>query len=160
MQKFAKMGKVKRGEGSWNAGLDVIKEYAQSIGLDVNQWVFEDASGMSHANKVSSSQLSQLLYHVRSEPWYDKLLKGLPVSGGYERFVGGTLRLRMKTAPVKGNVIAKTGSLDNVSALAGYAKTKDGEWLIFTIQTQNTKSSTVPVIDRMATAITNSKRTP
>lgn len=154
------MGKVKRGEGSWNAGLDVMKEYAQSVGLDVNQWVFEDASGMSHANKVSSSQLSQLLYHVRSEPWYGTLLKGLPVAGGYDRFVGGTLRLRLKTAPVKGNVIAKTGSLDNVSALAGYAKTKDGEWLIFTIQTQYTMSSTVPVIDRMATEITNSKKTP
>lgn len=154
------MGKVTYGEGSWDAGLKVMREYAESVGLDVSQWVFEDASGMSHANKVTSSQLSQLLYHVRSEPWYGTLLKGLPVAGGHDRLVGGSLRLRMKTAPVKGNVIAKTGSLDNVSALAGYAKTKDGEWLIFSIQTQDTKLSTVPVIDRMATAIANSKRTP
>jgi len=154
------MGKVEYGEGSWDAGLNVMRNYADSVGLDVNQWVFEDASGMSHANKIPSSQMSQLLYHVRSEPWYGTLLKGLPVAGGYDRFVGGTLRLRMKTPPVKGNVIAKTGSLDNVSALAGYAKTKDGEWLVFTIQTQYTKSSTIPVIDRMATAITNSKITP
>lgn len=154
------MGKEEYGEGSWDAGLNVMRNYADSVGLDVNQWVFEDASGMSHVNKIPSSQMSQLLYHVRSEPWYGTLLKGLPVAGGYDRFVGGTLRLRMKTPPVKGNVIAKTGSLDNVSALAGYAKTKDGEWLIFTIQTQYTKSSTIPVIDRMATAITNSKITP
>ena len=61
----------------------------------------------------------------------------------------------MKTAPAKGNVIAKTGSLDDVSALAGYAKTRNGEWLIFTVQTQNTKSNTVPVIDRLAIAIAN-----
>jgi len=154
------MGKVEYGEGSWDAGLKVMRNYADSVGLDVNQWVFEDASGMSHANKIPSSQMSQLLYHVRSEPWYGTLLKGLPVAGGYDRFVGGTLRLRLKTPPVKGNVIAKTGSLDNVSALAGYAKTKDGEWLVFTIQTQYSKSSTIPVIDRMATAITNSKITP
>jgi len=66
----------------------------------------------------------------------------------------------MKTAPAKGNVMAKTGSLDNVSALAGYAKTRDGELLIFTVQTQNTKSSTVPVIDRLATSIANSQKTP
>ncbi|MFX3672922.1 MAG: D-alanyl-D-alanine carboxypeptidase/D-alanyl-D-alanine-endopeptidase [Paenisporosarcina sp.] len=154
------MGKVENGEGSWDAGLKVMRNYAHSVGLDVNQWVFEDASGMSHANKVPSSQMSQLLYHIRSEPWYGTLLKGLPVAGGYDRFVGGTLRLRMKTAPVIGNVIAKTGSLDNVSALAGYAKTKDGEWLVFTIQTQYAKYSTVPVIDRIATAITNSQITP
>jgi D-alanyl-D-alanine carboxypeptidase/D-alanyl-D-alanine-endopeptidase (penicillin-binding protein 4) len=136
-----------------------MREYAGSVGLDVNKWVFEDASGMSHANKIPSSQLSLLLHRVRSEPWYSSFLKGMPIAGGYDRFVGGTLRLRMKTAPAQNNVIAKTGSLDNVSALAGYAKTRDGEWLIFTIQTQNTKSSTVPVIDRMATAIANSKTT-
>jgi D-alanyl-D-alanine carboxypeptidase/D-alanyl-D-alanine-endopeptidase (penicillin-binding protein 4) len=75
----------------------------------------------------------------------------------YDRFVGGTLRTT-KLAPAKQRD-CENRSLDNVSALAGYAKTKDGEWLIFTIQTQNTKSSTVPVIDRMASAIANSKTT-
>ena len=154
------MGRVKNGEGSWVAGLKVMREYGDSVGLDMNQWVFEDASGMSHANKIPSSQLTQLLHHVRSEPWYGTFLKGLPIAGGNERFTGGTLRLRMKTAPARGNVIAKTGSLDNVSALAGYAKTRDGELLIFSVQTQNTKSSTVPVIDRLATTIANSKKTP
>ena len=153
------MGKVKYGEGSWNAGLRVMREYAQSVGLDTNQWKFEDASGMSHANKVSSSQLSQLLFHVRSEPWYGTFLKGLPIAGGADRFVGGTLRTRMTTAPARGNVIAKTGTLDQVSSMSGYAKTRDGEWLVFTFLTQDYKSSTVPVLDRMATAITNSKRT-
>lgn len=153
------MGKVKYGVGSWNNGLKVMREYAGSVGLDVNKWVFEDASGMSHANKIPSSQLSLLLHKVRSEPWYGSFLRGMPIAGGYDRFVGGTLRTRLKLAPAKNNVIAKTGSLDNVSSLAGYAKTKDGEWLIFTIQTQNTKSSTVPVIDRMASAIANSKTT-
>ena len=151
------MGKVKYGVGSWDAGLRVMNEYAASVGMDVKQWKFEDASGMSHANKISSSQLSQLLYHVRSEPWYRTFLLSLPLAGGYDRFVGGTLRTRLKTAPVRGNIHAKTGSLDNVSALTGYAKTKGGEWLVFTIMTQDYKSSTIPVIDRIATTITNSK---
>lgn len=154
------MGKVKYNSGNWNAGLKVMRDYAYSAGLDVSQWKFEDASGMSHANKVPSGQLTQLLHHVRSEPWYASLLKGLPIAGGPERFTGGTLRLRMKTAPARNNVLAKTGSLDHVSALAGYAKTRDGEWLIFSVQTQNTKLSTVPVLDRLATAIANSKTTP
>jgi len=154
------MGKVTYGEGSWDTGLTVMREYAESVGLDLNQWTFEDASGMSHDNKISSSQLSKLLQHVRSEPWYGSFLKGLPIAGASDRFVGGTLKTRMKSSPAKGNVIAKTGSLDNVSALAGYATTKDGELLVFTILTQNTKSSTVPVLDRMATAIANSKKTP
>jgi len=120
------------------------------------KWGFEDASGMSHANKVTSVQLTELLYQVRTEPWYASFAQGLPIAGAPERFTGGTLRNRMKTGPAKGNVVAKTGSLTNVSALAGYAKTKDGEILIFSILTQNHKSSTIPVLDRIATTISNS----
>ena len=150
------MGKMKYGDGSWNAGLQVMRDYAVSVGLDVNEWRFEDASGMSHANKVTSAQLTELLYQVRVAPWYGSFAQGLPVAGAPDRFIGGTLRNRMKTGTAKGNVIAKTGSLTNVSALAGYAQTKDGETLIFSVLTQNHKSSTIPVLDRIATAITNS----
>ncbi|TQR14228.1 D-alanyl-D-alanine carboxypeptidase/D-alanyl-D-alanine endopeptidase [Psychrobacillus soli] len=151
------MGKVKYGEGSWNAGLLVMSEYAASIGLDTSKWKFEDASGMSYSNKVTSSQLSRLLYEVRSEPWYNTYKNSLPIGGNTDRFVGGTLRNRLKVAPAKGNVLAKTGSLENIKSLAGYATTKSGETLIFTILTEDTKTSTIPVIDQIAIAITNHK---
>lgn len=150
------MGKAKYGQGSWKAGLQVMRDYAESIGLDVDKWLFEDASGMSHANKVTSIQLTELLYKVRAASWYRSFAQGLPIAGAPERFIGGTLRNRMKTGPANGNVVAKTGSLTNVSALAGYAQTKDGETLIFSILTQNHKSSTIPVLDRIATTISNS----
>lgn len=148
------MGKVVYGEGSWNAGLQVMREYVDSIGLDSTQWNFEDASGMSYSNKITSSQLSQLLYAVCSEPWYAIYKESLPVSGTSDRFIGGTLRNRLKVAPAKGNIMAKTGSLQHVKSLAGYARTKDGETLIFAILTENAKISTIPVIDQLATAIT------
>ncbi|WP_318614429.1 D-alanyl-D-alanine carboxypeptidase/D-alanyl-D-alanine-endopeptidase [Sporosarcina sp. YIM B06819] len=150
------MGKTQYGEGSWNAGLKVMRDYATSIGLDVNDWVFEDASGMSHANKVTSAQMTELLYQVRTAPWYGSFAQGLPVAGAPDRLIGGTLRNRMTAAPAKGNVMAKTGSLNNVSALAGYAQTKDGELLIFSVLTQNQKTSTIPVLDRIATVIVSS----
>jgi D-alanyl-D-alanine carboxypeptidase/D-alanyl-D-alanine-endopeptidase (penicillin-binding protein 4) len=112
---------------------------------------------MSYSNKTTSNQLSQLLYIVRFEPWYNTYMKSLPIAGESDRFIGGTLRNRLKMAPAKGNIIAKTGSLENIKSLAGYAKTKDGETLIFTILTENAKTSTIPVIDQIATAITNFK---
>ncbi|MFJ8066905.1 D-alanyl-D-alanine carboxypeptidase/D-alanyl-D-alanine-endopeptidase [Psychrobacillus sp. NPDC096426] len=151
------MGKVKYGEGSWDAGLLVMQEYAASVGLDVSKWKFEDASGMSYSNKVSSSELSQLLYVVRAEPWYNTYYKSLPIAGESDRFVGGTLRNRLKLAPAKGNIQAKTGSLENIKSLSGYAKTKNGETLIFTILTEQNKTNTIPVIDQIATTITNYK---
>ncbi|MCK1996838.1 D-alanyl-D-alanine carboxypeptidase/D-alanyl-D-alanine-endopeptidase [Psychrobacillus psychrodurans] len=149
------MGKVVHDEGSWKAGLLVMQEYVLSIGLDATKWKFEDASGMSYSNKISSRQLSELLYLVRSEPWYSIFNKSLPVAGSSDRLVGGTLKNRLKTAPAKGNITAKTGSLKNIKSLAGYAKTRSGETLIITVLTEKNKSSTIPVIDRIATTIAN-----
>ncbi|RNF40303.1 D-alanyl-D-alanine carboxypeptidase/D-alanyl-D-alanine-endopeptidase [Planococcus salinus] len=154
------MGKAVYGEGSWDAGLQVMTDYASSIGLDTGHWSFEDASGMSHANKVSSSQMSQLLYAVRSEPWHQTFLTGLPVAGADKRFVGGTLRYRLTGGAGKGNVLAKTGNLEKVSSLSGYAKTQDGEWLVFTVLTQDYRYSTLPVIDRVAQTIAASSKKP
>ncbi|MEK3934824.1 D-alanyl-D-alanine carboxypeptidase/D-alanyl-D-alanine-endopeptidase [Sporosarcina sp. FSL W7-1349] len=151
------MGREVYGEGSWDAGLKVMREFVEASGLDRAQWKIEDASGLSSANKVSAAQVSGLLHVVRSKPWYRTFVQALPVAGANERFVGGTLRNRMKTAPAKGNIIAKTGSLTNVNALSGYAETRGGETLIFSILTQGQKTSTVPVIDRMAAAIANTK---
>ncbi|WP_203248819.1 D-alanyl-D-alanine carboxypeptidase/D-alanyl-D-alanine endopeptidase [Sporosarcina beigongshangi] len=152
------MGKERYGEGSWDAGLQVMQDYAQSIGLNTKEWIFEDASGMSHANKITSSQLTELLYQVRTAPWYGSFLQALPVAGAPDRFIGGTLKSRLTTAPAKGNVFAKTGNLNKVSALAGYAQTSDGELLIFSVLTQNQTTSTIPILDRIATIIASSKK--
>lgn len=152
------MGKVVYNDGSWNSGLQVMREYAASIGLDVSKWNFEDASGMSHKNKVSSSEMSLLLYKIRSEPWYQSFLKGMPIAGNSDKFIGGSLRKRMTSAVTKNKVIAKTGGLTNVRTLSGYVKTLDGEWLIFSIQTQDAKKDTNPSIDHIVSALASLKR--
>ena len=52
----------------------------------------------------------------------------LPVAG-----VDGTLEGRMKGTPAQGRVQAKTGSLRQVNALAGYATHRGGDRLAFVI---------------------------
>ncbi|WP_252503140.1 D-alanyl-D-alanine carboxypeptidase/D-alanyl-D-alanine-endopeptidase [Sporosarcina sp. Marseille-Q4943] len=147
------MGKRVYGEGSWNAGLRVMREFGQTIGLQPSEWKFEDASGMSHNNKVTSAQLTELLFLARQAPWYGSFVQGLPVSGMNDRFVGGTLKNRLKGASVKGKIIAKTGSLNQVSSLAGYVETKNGETLIFSVLTHGKKTNALPAIDKIATVI-------
>ena len=151
------MGRVKYEKGSWGSGLRVMREYIDSIGLNSKKWSFEDASGMSYSNKLTSNELSEFLYLIQKEPWYKTYYKSLPISGNSNRLAGGTLRYRLNAAPAAGNVFAKTGSLKNTKALSGYAQTKGGEVLIFTILTQDDKATTIPSIDRIVTAITNHK---
>ena len=61
----------------------------------------------------------------------------------------------MKTEPTVGNVKAKTGTLTAVSALSGYATTKDGELLVFSVLINNDLAAVTPIEDQIATAIAN-----
>nr|WP_040681333.1 D-alanyl-D-alanine carboxypeptidase/D-alanyl-D-alanine-endopeptidase [Paenisporosarcina sp. TG20] len=147
------MGKVVYGEGSWAKGLQVIEEHSDRLGLNMSTIMIRDASGMSHINLIPANELTNLLVSVQKESWYNTFLASLPVAGISERFVGGTLRHRMKAEPTVGNVKAKTGSLTAVSALSGYATTKDGELLVFSVIINNDLAAVTPIEDQIATAI-------
>lgn len=146
------MGKVIFGEGSWEKGLRVIEDNNSKFGLDMDTTQLRDASGMSHLNLIPANEVSKLLFAVQKEPWFNTYLTSLPVSGNRDRFVGGSLRNRIN---ISGNVRAKTGYLTTVSALSGYAVTKDGELMIFSILINNYLGRVTPIEDRIATAITS-----
>ncbi|MEZ5089118.1 MAG: D-alanyl-D-alanine carboxypeptidase [Micropruina sp.] len=47
--------------------------------------------------------------------------------------IGGTLRTRMVGTPAKGNLRAKTGTLNGVTALSGYVTGADGRRYTFSM---------------------------
>ncbi len=59
---------------------------------------------------------------------FDYFYSTLPIAGK-----DGTLRNRMIGTEAENNVHAKTGTLNSVSALSGYAVSRDSELLIFYI---------------------------
>ncbi len=148
------MGRVVGGHGSWKKGLAVMEATLADMGVDTTTLLLRDGSGMSHKNLVTANEVTHLLYAVQSKPWYPTFLNSLPVAGNEERFVGGTLRNRMKGTEAAGNVRAKTGSLNGVTALSGYVETKSGETLIFSVMVNNYLSATVnEVLDEIVIAL-------
>ena len=147
------MGRIVEGEGSWEAGLGVMEDVAGTLGVDTDTILLRDGSGMSHVNLIPTNEISQLLFGVRSKEWFNSYINALPVAGNAERFVGGTLRNRMKETAAQENVKAKTGSLTAVSALSGYVTTKDQEPLIFSIVINNDLTSVTAIEDAIALAI-------
>ena len=143
------MGKVRIGQGSTKAGLSVLKQYAFSRHLRIDDWTFEDGSGMSHNNRVSSVDLTHLLFVVQKEKrWYGTFFDSLPVAAHADRITGGSLRNRFTTPLTREKVFAKTGAIEGVNTLSGYFIGKSGKKYIFSILVQNQKG-TVPVIDEI-----------
>ncbi|MFJ7824864.1 D-alanyl-D-alanine carboxypeptidase/D-alanyl-D-alanine-endopeptidase [Psychrobacillus sp. NPDC096623] len=146
------MGKVKNHHGSTEAGLQVLREYGNSINVDMADWQFEDGSGMSHENRVSSLSMSELLFKVQGEEWFTTYFTSLPVAANTDRMIGGTLRNRLKDPLTAGKVYAKTGSLTGVSTLSGYLEASSGQSYIFSVLVQN-KSGASTTIDEIVKEI-------
>lgn len=109
-----------------------VKAMISRMGLDASRYVVADGSGVSLYNYASPELLMKALVYARSRSnIYDHLYPALPVAG-----VDGTLERRMRGTAAQYNVHAKTGTLEGVITLAGYATSPEGHELAFAIFNQ------------------------
>lgn len=109
-------------------GLDL---FLQSLGIARDEYSFEEGSGLSRKNLVTPAVTVRLLRYMARQakaPARAAWWEALPVGG-----VDGTLKGRFTTAPARGNVRAKTGTLRHIHSLAGYVTTAGGDALAFTV---------------------------
>ncbi|PWR15256.1 D-alanyl-D-alanine carboxypeptidase/D-alanyl-D-alanine-endopeptidase [Micromonospora sicca] len=148
------LGRVLSGSGTWSAGLAAISEYVGDSGVNTGTLRQRDGSGLSRRNLIPPAEFVALLAAVRAEPWFDDWYAALPIAGNAERFVGGTLRTRMRGTAAANNVHAKTGSLTGASSLSGYVTDADGHLLAFSIVLNNYLTSSVKGLeDQIAIAL-------
>jgi D-alanyl-D-alanine carboxypeptidase/D-alanyl-D-alanine-endopeptidase (penicillin-binding protein 4) len=136
-------------EGSWREGIRAIRELVVSLGIPAGSFSMADGSGLSRDNRFPPRALTTLLRFMYFHPAGRELAKSLPY-GGEDN--GGWKR-RFALPPYRGNVLAKTGTLDNVSALSGYAKAVSGKSYAFSLLFNRVNGDAHTAQDRIVMAL-------
>ncbi len=126
------IAKEKVGEGSFYVGINYVKKFCSRIGIDPERISIVDGSGLSRYNLLSAKSVVSLLSYIYRSAESEILIKSLA-----EPNKAGTLARRMSRSFAENRVKAKTGTLNNISNLAGYVWTRDDEPLAFCIMIMN-----------------------
>ncbi len=119
-----RLGRDRLGEGSTAAGARAVTELLQELEIPMTDVVINDGSGLAESNRLTCDAVAAILTLAGRD---SILAESLAVAG--ER---GTLKDRFTTAPIAGQVRAKTGTLSGVRALSGYADSNvDDDAIVF-----------------------------
>lgn len=137
-------------QGSWPAGLSALRRELASLGFDPEEIVIEDGSGLSYHNRLAPETIVHALrIAAGSFRFGPELVAALPIAAR-----DGTLEERIDGAA--GVLRAKTGLLDRVTALSGYARTRDGAELVFSVLVNGYRvddEAAMRALDRFAEAL-------
>ena len=115
---------------SFSNGLATIRQFLEkSVGFKAGSYNLINGSGLGDGNRLSARHFAKLLtYGSHNFEIASEFMGSLGVAGSQ-----GTLSKRMRDSDADGRLRAKTGTLNNVSALSGYVATKNNDTLIFSI---------------------------
>lgn len=146
------IGLRRYGKGSTASGIKAIAQSLASKGTPTTGIKIADGSGLSPANRLSCRALTTVLMDAP-----ESVRSGLPTAGQT-----GTLSRRFVGTSVAGKLKAKTGSLDGVASLAGYAVNTTDQTLTFAYLANGLPAalSARTLQDALATALVNEGTSP
>ncbi|MBC7438054.1 MAG: D-alanyl-D-alanine carboxypeptidase/D-alanyl-D-alanine-endopeptidase [Bdellovibrionales bacterium] len=141
-QLFLTLSLQQKGSGTLDGSRDVVgRWWRERIGDDPPQ--LDNGSGLSRSERITASALARLLQSAWASPLMPELMSSLPITG-----VDGTLR-RSK-ARAAGAAHLKTGSLNNVTAIAGYVHAASGKrYVLIAIANHANAAAARPVFDAL-----------
>lgn len=116
--------------GSTARGIQVVEEFLErDVGMRRGSYVMRNGSGLNDTNRFSAAQTNQLLKYMWDRfPVAPEYLSSLGIAGK-----DGTIKYRFEGTDAVWRLRAKTGTLENVSALSGYVQAVSGERFVFSV---------------------------
>jgi D-alanyl-D-alanine carboxypeptidase/D-alanyl-D-alanine-endopeptidase (penicillin-binding protein 4) len=141
----------KSGATTREEALKFAADFYKAAGIAETDVVLSDGSGLSRRDLVTPRAIVQMLNYAATQPWGEVYRASLPIAGE-----DGTLYERMKNNAAEDHIFAKTGTVEHVVALSGYATTTRGAHLTFSILGNNNSlhaQTADTVLDAIAVAM-------
>lgn len=111
--------------GRFERSREVLRTWwVNTFGLKYSAPVLDNGSGLSRDERITPESLAQLLRHAANNPNGQTFVQSLAIAG-----VNGTAA-RLAQGPgsaARGNARVKTGTLRDVTGIAGYVQAQDGQ---------------------------------
>lgn len=126
-------GKFVNNTGSSKSSIEMFDAFCKKINLDNSDIKLVDGSGVSKNNLMSADFMTAFLVDISKSPSFELYKSAMAKPGE------GTLKNRMLY--FSDNLRAKTGTLSDISAIAGYITTQKGKDYAFDIVINDAKTS-------------------
>ncbi|GAA0949634.1 D-alanyl-D-alanine carboxypeptidase/D-alanyl-D-alanine endopeptidase [Nonomuraea longicatena] len=155
---LARQVAIKEGQpASFDGAAKATKQVLERLGAAQGVSVF-DGSGLSTRNRISAGALAKLVAvaGAPNRPELHSVASGMPVAG-FSGTLGNGRRFTARDSKGEvGLVRAKTGTLNNVNTLAGFATDAQGRLLTFAFMADKVPVNAEPVLDRLAAIVARS----
>jgi serine-type D-Ala-D-Ala carboxypeptidase/endopeptidase (penicillin-binding protein 4) len=106
-------------------GIEAVTSYLELKGLVSNQLQLSNGAGLSRDTRVSTALLGDILQSAYASPYMPEYITSFPING-----LDGTMRNRLRGNRMSGRMHIKTGTLDEVSAVAGYVYSQNNKTFV------------------------------
>jgi D-alanyl-D-alanine carboxypeptidase/D-alanyl-D-alanine-endopeptidase (penicillin-binding protein 4) len=106
-------------------GSRALTVWLEHQALHFPELILENGAGLSRIERIAPASLARLLNHAWQSPLMPEFIASLPLAA-----IDGTMKKRLNGQGIHGQAHIKTGSLEGVSAIAGYVRDRRGKWQI------------------------------
>ena len=111
--------------GTEEGGRQLIANWLTENDLEPCKLAIENGAGLSRNSRITAADMGSLLRFAWRQPYMPEYLASMSISG-----LDGTLSRRFQGTELIGQAHLKTGSLDDVTAVAGYLQSRSGRRLV------------------------------
>jgi len=130
------VGAILSKELNTDTAINAIKQSLTKLGINPQNYILVDSSGLSRHNLITPKTLVQTLSLMSRSPQGKLYRNSLAIAG-----FNGTLKTRFEGTSIQGNLWGKTGTLTGIGTLSGYLFVPEYNSLVFTILVNNSDLS-------------------